>query len=224
MNSAPRKTAAVPGDQLSRPSTARYRTLIETLQQIDQELLNGAHALRASIDAVQAVCQFIGEDVPLRQAGVSVTLRRLLAALDDTAVGAKPDWLFSGGLGEDQKEDGGKKPGRRVDLSDHTLRGVMVYALSGLIDAKMRNKDAAQLMEQMLSSAGALYQGKPITAANLIQWRKQTGDSAPRTADEAVRIVGQICAQRPASFPSTIQNQKLIAQMIASVVARYNSK
>ncbi len=219
----PPKKPEVDVGHLSRPSTARYRALIESLVSIDQELLNGTHALRASIDAVHAVCHFIGDDHTLRVVGVSTTLRLLLAALDDTAVGGKPDWLFGGAINEPEQEDGKKKSGRRVNRPDHTLRGAIVNALSGLIDAGMKNKDAGQWMEKALSNAGARYQGKSITSSQLLQWREQIGDTAPQAADDAVRHVDAIKSQFP-GLPSTLEGRKQIAQGIAQVVARYNSR
>jgi hypothetical protein len=223
VNAVPPGKPVVDVRHLPRPSTVRYRTLIESLMSIDEDLLTGAHPLRASIAVVQAVSQFIGDDHTLRVAGVSTTLRRLLAALDDTAVGGKPDWLFGGAIDEPARENGQKKAGRRVKQPDHSLRGAMVHALSGLIAVGMKNQEASQWMEKQLSSSGARYRGKPVTSRQLLQWREQTGDSAPQAADDAVRVLGQIGSQFP-SLPATLATRKQIAQRIAQVVARYNSK
>jgi hypothetical protein len=210
--------------QLQRPSTVRYQTLIQAVLDADQGLQQGAHPLASSILAVQAVCQFIGSDTPLRVAGVSVVLRRLLAALEDASVGGKPQMLFSGAINEpvEQRKDERKKAGRRAFQTFHTLRGGIVAAVSGLIDAGMKNAEAGKTIERMLAKAGVRRGGKPIGANQILQWREETNATAPVMSDEAAKIIksmGEHCS--PTN--SALENAKLRAQAVVTVVARYNS-
>jgi hypothetical protein len=205
--------------RLSRPSGARYQALINTLMSIDAELVAGKHQLRASIDAVHAACQFIGDDSLLREVGVSVTLRKLLAGLDDAALGAKPGWLFGGAINEPEREDGTKKRGRRTGTSFQVLRGLLVNAVSSLKEAGMTPPAAAEFVEGELRKKGS-----EIKAATLLQWREQRGDSAPKASDEADRVITQIRAQGDPTLASSIESQKQIARMVVEVFARYNSR
>jgi hypothetical protein len=219
MNIKPPSTRSFGIKRLSPPSSARYQALIDTLISIDAELVAGKHQLQASIDALAAVCQLIGDDALLREVGVSVTLRKLLAGLNDAALGAKPDWLFGGAINEPEREDGTKKPGRRTGTSSQVLRGLLVNAVSGLIEAGMKNASAASYVQGELRKKGI-----EINAKTLLQWREQKGDSAPKTSDEADRIITQIRAQGDSTLAPSVESQKQIARMLVEVFARYDSR
>lgn len=219
MNNEPPLTRSFGIKRLSPPSTARYQALIETLISIDAELVAGKHQLEASIDALAAVCQLIGNDALLREVGVSVTLRRLLSGLNDAAVGAKPDWLFGGAINEPERKDGTKKPGRRTGTTSQILRGLLVNAVSGLIEAKMKNAAAASFVQGELHKKGI-----EINAKTLLQWREQQGNSAPKVSDEADQFIRQVRAQGDPTLASSVEWQKQIARMLVEVFARYNSR
>jgi hypothetical protein len=219
MNIKPPSTRSFSIKRLCPPSPARYQALVDTLMSIDAELVAGKHQLRASIDSLAAVCQCIGDDSLLREVGVSVTLKRLLAGLDDAALGAKPDWLFGGAINEAEREDGTKKPGRRTGTSQQLLRGLLVNAVSGLIEAKMKNAAAASFVQGELHKKGI-----EIKAKTLLQWREQQGDSAPKVSDEADQAIRQIRAQGDPALASSIESQKQAARLLVEVFARYDSR
>jgi hypothetical protein len=199
--------------QLSRPSIARYRDLVAGLMTCDQQLQDGSLSpLHAAVGALKVVSEFIGSDVRLRNAGVSIALRRLLAALGDRAQGANPDMLSA-------NRDG--KHGTPTNLSAHTLRGCTVSALNGLIEAGMRPRDAAQWMEREYSRLKVRYEGKPVTDRQLRQWREQTGDSAPEASDEAVRVAAEIRKSLPTDQLTALQLAQYFARAVGLTVKRY---
>ena len=212
----PIQLPAVDAMHLPAPSAATYRALIAALMLADQGLASGVHPQLAYINALWAICQFVGSDDVLRRAGVSVTLRRLLADLDDTAAGAKPKSLFGGGARW-------KGQGRPTNLTSHVLRGCLVGGLNELIRAGESNAAAARWLERTLAGVGARYKGKPITAAQLLQWREQTDDTAPQAADDAVRVMSLMREQFP-NKALTLEQAKLFASCIVLTVARWDFK
>ena len=196
------------------PSVAAYRALIAALMLADQKLASGVHPQLAYIDAMAAVCRFVGSDDLLRLNSVSTTLRQILADLEDTAAGARPNSLFGGGARR-------KGKGRPTNLTSDTLRGCMVGGLNKLIEAGQSNAAAAQWLAGTLASVGARYRGKHITADQLLQWREQTGDTAPQLSDEAVRHMALI---RGPAKALTLEEARRFALAIALTVVRWNSK
>jgi hypothetical protein len=202
--------------RLPGPSVETYRALIAALMLADQRRASGVHPLRAYIDVVSAFCQFIGSNNVLRQAGVSTTLRRLLADLEDRAAGSKPPAFFD-------VRSLWKGKGPPTNQSRDMLRGCLVGGLNALIEAGESNAGAARWLERALALAEVGYRGKPIKAAQLLQWREQTGDTAPQAADDAIRNIALICGP-PLGKESPLERARLLASAVVGTVRRWNSR
>jgi hypothetical protein len=214
-------SATIDVTKLRRPASGRYQALIKALVAADQGMEQGLHSLKASILALDAVSQFIGSDESLRLAGVSVSLRKLSSALNDTAFGGKPHMLFGGAVDQPEETER-KKAGRRPVQTFHTLRGLIVEAVNGLIDVKMKREEAAKTVEKMLADAGVRLNGKMIEAKRILQWREQTNDSAPKGADEAIASTKEI-KKRVYPANATLEDAKLAAFRLVTVVSWHNS-
>jgi hypothetical protein len=164
-----------------RPSTVRYQTLVDALAAADHQVLQeDGHPLVASIQALQAVVQFIRDDPKLGPTDLGTVLRRLLGDLCDVANGARSGMLFNGAVNQPGKA------GRRTGLTVDTVRGFIVFAVHSLIEAGMKNEAAARYMADQLRQAGVRHKGKVIEAKRILQWREQRCDTAPKAADEAL--------------------------------------
>jgi hypothetical protein len=207
---------ATPGlaASLGRPTTERYRTFIEGLIEVDQQLTDDSNFLELAILAVAEVNKFIGDDQSLRLAGVSQVLRRLQAALHNKRMGANPPELS-------ELHPNAKAPGRPTNQTHDILRGALVVGLSTLIEHGMTIREASNLLAKYCDEAGARYRGKPISASRLRQWREQVGDTSPKSTDDAVRAIQ---AKRPPQLGRSLPNAKQEAMGMAQLAARWNSK
>ena len=165
--------------------------------------------------ALRGVIQFLREDPVLGPACVGRSLRQLLTALHDTAAGAKPPMLFSGAI------DQPGKSGRRTNLTFDILRGCIVSAVEGLIKAGMKNKEAGRFLESKLVEAKVKYKGKIIRADQILQWREQTGDTAPKASDNAFKKADAMTKAFLSS--GSLERAKAIAEVHVKVAAIWNS-
>ncbi len=112
-----------------RPSTQRYRRLIDDLHQAAAK----GESLEACGDALAAVLRFLLSDRELAESGASRPLSRLLKALQDTGHGAKPPLLF-----------GHRRPkgGAPTNLTRDVIRGQLAGIAELLIRAGKRRGEA----------------------------------------------------------------------------------
>jgi hypothetical protein len=201
--------------QSRRPSSARYRALVRTLEAVDCDVIKNEIAFsQATIDMLAAFYQFLRSDPGLGPDRATVTLRRLMVAMHDTTKGSRRTVLTV---------RAGRKAGRPTNQIHYTQRGGIVAALDILIRAKMPSSHAAKTIEKMLVKAGVRWEGKVISARQILQWRRQTNDNAPRASDEAAR---DIVAARKALLsgqPGTLEMALEDARRVIGAAARWNS-
>lgn len=214
-NGGPGVRACAPIDAsrpVRRPSSARYKALIDALEKTDETLESGdTPPLEVTIIALQAVIQFLRSDPSTKVALTGTALRRLLGDLCDITNGAKPKMLFEGNLMRQGKS------GRPTGLTVDVLRGHLVAALNVLIDAKMKNRDAAKYIADKLSAANVRLSGKVVSVSQILQWREQTGDTAPKAADEAAKRGHDLTA--PYLAAGGLEAAKQVADLHVKVVA-----
>jgi hypothetical protein len=213
MNAMSPKTGPIAEVRIHRPSVLRYQRMVQALVAADHALQDGEHPLDASIRALHAVMVFLGDDSELRNVGISVALRRLLASLNDTAHGAKSDLL--------SKIDDPTR-GAPEHRSEDYLRGIVVAAVCELIRARFKNQEAAKMIARMASDAGLRHKGKPIPYKQILQWREQVGDTSPKATDLMAGQVSALLAQGRSNLPDTKQTALKVASMLITA-ARRNS-
>jgi hypothetical protein len=192
----------------SRPPTMRYRALLRELHRIDKHLESSGDKLQSAAAAVLAVNHFLSEDRFVKTSGVGKALRLLSDQLGDAYVGSKQTIFI--------KEI---PRGVRPTLAADNHRGMIVLALDTLIEAKIKNAEAAKFIQSLLKEAGFKYRGKAVTSALLLTWREQIGDSSPAAATETMRRLKE---GMPVMANSAAE-AKEIAKGFVEVVARRNS-
>jgi hypothetical protein len=176
-----------------RPSTLRYRTLVEGLQKwatsVDESDVPAAPLLVAAA-VVSEFLQFLQADPALEPEALH-PVRMLFSALNDKVGGGTVAWLDS-----PPRPPGTTKP---TGLYWHLLRGEIVGALNRLIGAGMKSKIAAQWLEREIALFG--IRNPPsgnrnptptrITATQCLAWRARVSDgkapSAQKLAADKVR-------------------------------------
>jgi len=174
------------------------------------------HPLIACTQALRAVVQFIRADPDLGPTGLGVALRRLLGDLHDVSIGARPGMLFSGAVEQPSKA------GRRTGLTVDIVRGFIAHAVHTLIQAGMANRDAAQYVADGLLAVGVRHKGKVIEPKQILQWREQAGDSAPKASDEAAKWVSQLTAEFLAD--GSLEGAKQVAELTIKLARLWNSR
>jgi hypothetical protein len=208
-------TGSVNVKRCSRPSIVRYRALVEALADADRQLQqDDGHPLTACTQALRAVVQFIRADPDLGPTGLGVALRRLLGDLHDVSIGARPKMLFSGAIEQPSKA------GRRTGLTADIVRGLIAHAVHALIQAGMANREAAQYVADGLLAVGVRHRGKVIEPKQILQWREQTGDSAPKASDEAAKWVSNVTAGYLAD--GDLERAKQVAELAIEAARLWN--
>jgi hypothetical protein len=210
-------TGSVNVKRCSRPSIVRYRALVEALADADRQLQqDDGHPLIACTQALRAVVQFIRADPDLGPTGLGVALRRLLGDLHDVSIGARPRMLFGGAVEQPSKA------GRRTGLTFDIVRGLIVHAVHTLIQAGMANREAAQYVAAGLLAVGVRHKGKVIEPKQILQWREQTSDSAPKASDEAAKWASQLTAEFLAD--GSLERAKQVTALAVQTARFWDSK
>ena len=77
------------------------------------------------------------------------------------------------------------------------------------------------MVEAMLVAKGLqFFNGKPVEAKRILQWREQIGDTAPKMTDECVEAVRRIRTLFDLRGRGTAKVATMEAQLLIEVVAR----
>jgi hypothetical protein len=155
--------------KISRPSTERYRVLVEGLVRADQSRRDGDDDLAVSLTCLVEVVRFLDADKYIVENGLSGPLAALGLALHDWSQGARHP-VF----------DRPRKGGRPQNVSFAAQQAILAAAVTILIKAGESRPSAAKFVAAELRKNGMNAPGgKPISSDQILGWRDRIARRAP---------------------------------------------
>jgi hypothetical protein len=165
--------------QLSRPSTLRYRKLIEEIIRANQAVEAGVDELSVILKYIVSLRHFLDADRTVRDHFLTRPLGTLAKSLRDLGQGARPALFF------DRPKKG---PGRPKDVSFEAARGAIAAAVATLIEwGEGRNAAGKFVAEQLQEIGLKLPTGGTVQTKHVLRWRDDIGATASTLAENTYR-------------------------------------
>ena len=152
----------------------RYAVLVSQLMNIEKAVDEGKDPLEGALEAVICTADFVDSDPAVKALRATRSLDRLMRALRDTLVGAKPDLL---------KKSRGR--GQPSGTWDKAVKATIAATVNLLIKWGEGREEAGKIVEKTARKIGLKFEGQAIQAKRVLTWRDEMNALKPGFARNA---------------------------------------